>query len=174
MPIRASRPDDLPAVRAIYAHYVTNSISTFEVEPPSLAEMARRREALLAAGYPFLIAEVDGAVAGYAYAGPYRERAAYRYTVSDSVYLAADRVGRGLGRALVSELIAICEATGFRQMVAIIGDGGNLCSIRLHERLGFDRVGLLPAVGFKAGRWHDSVLMQRPLGPGSGTLPTTP
>ena len=169
--IRPSREADLPAVQAIYAHHVLYGLATFEEVPPDAAELARRRAELLARGLPHLVAEMEGQVVGYAYAGPYRPRPAYRNTVEDSVYLAPDRVGRGIGRALLGRLIGLCEAAGHRQMVAVIGDSGNAPSIRVHEALGFARVGLLTSVGFKLGRWVDTVIMQRPLGPGDATPP---
>jgi phosphinothricin acetyltransferase len=146
--------------------------ASFEIEPPDAAEIARRRDALLAAGYPYLVAQdATGRVVGYSYAGPYRPRPAYRFTVENSVYVAPDCQGQGIGRALLPRLIERCEQAGFRLMVAVIGDSANLASIRLHERSGFRHAGLLPAIGWKHGRWLDSVLMVRPLGPGSGEPP---
>ena len=174
--IRPSLPGDLAAVRDIYAHHVLHGLASFEEVPPDLAELARRRDDVLARGLPHLVAEAAGGrgVVGFAYAGPYRPRPAYRHTVEDSVYLAPDQAGRGIGRALLGRLIALCEAAGRRQMVAVIGDSGNAPSIGLHAALGFRRVGLLPSVGFKFGRWVDIVIMQRPLGPGDATLPGPP
>lgn len=162
--VRPSSDGDLPAITAIYAHAVTHGTASFELDPPDEAEMARRRAALLAAGYPYLVAEAAGGVAGYAYAGAYRPRPAYRATVEDSIYVAPDAQAGGIGRALLTALIGACEARGFRQMVAVIGDSRSAGSIRLHESLGFRRVGILEAVGYKHGRWLDSVLMQRSLG----------
>jgi phosphinothricin acetyltransferase len=169
--IRASRPEDLPAIREIYAHHVLHGLASFEITPPDLAELARRRDDVLARGLPHLVAVRDGQVSGYAYAAPYRPRPAYRYTVEDSVYVAPDQVGRGVGRALLGCMIELCEAAGYRQMVAVIGDRGNGPSIGLHAALGFAQVGLLPSVGLKFGRWVDIVIMQRALGPGDGDLP---
>ncbi|MBW8269465.1 GNAT family N-acetyltransferase [Caldovatus aquaticus] len=172
--VRDSRDSDLPAIAAIYGHWVVHGFASFELEPPGVEEMARRRRALLEAGYPWLVAEGErDAVLGYAYAGPYRTRPAYRFAVENSVYVAPEVAGarRGVGRALLAALIARCEAAGFRQMVAVIGDSGNAASIGLHARCGFARAGLLPAVGWKHGRWVDSVLMARALGEGSATPP---
>ena len=171
--VRDSVDGDVPAIQAIYAHHVLHGLASFEEVPPDAAEIARRRGDVLARGLPYLVAELDGAVVGYAYASPFRTRVAYRYSLENSVYVAAGLVGRGVGRALLTVLIPRCEAAGYRQMVAVIGDSANDASIRLHAAFGFERVGLLPAVGFKFGRWVDSVLMQRPLGPGEGTPPDT-
>jgi L-amino acid N-acyltransferase YncA len=170
--IRPSADADLPAITAIYAHAVIHGTASFETEPPDEAEMRRRRETLLRAGYPYLVAEIGGAVAGYAYAGPYRPRPAYRNSVEDSVYVDPARQASGVGRALVTALIEACEERGFRQMVAVIGDSASLGSIRLHASLGFAPVGVLKSIGFKHGRWLDSVLMQRPLGEGDSTAPS--
>lgn len=169
--IRPSTPDDLPAIQAIYAHHVLHGIASFEEVPPDAAELGRRRADVLARGLPHVVAERGGAVIGFAYAGPYRTRPAYRHTVEDSVYVAHGLAGGGVGRALLERVVALCEAAGCRQMVAVIGDSGNAGSIRLHESLGFQRVGLLPSVGFKLGRWVDSVLMQRALGAGDSVPP---
>ncbi|MFQ5764791.1 MAG: GNAT family N-acetyltransferase, partial [Rhodospirillales bacterium] len=143
-----------------------------EMVPPDVAEMTRRRDALLEAGYPYRVAEVAGAVRGYAYASSYRPRPAYRYTVENSVYVARDTQRRGIGRRLLEDLIGRCTALGFRQMIAVIGDSDNASSIGLHRDLGFAEIGTLPSVGFKFGRWVDSVTMQRALGDGDDTLPT--
>ena len=169
--LRPAEAADLPPITRIYGHHVATGLGSFEEVPPSLEEMARRFEAVRRQGLPYLVAEVAGAVAGYAYAGPFRPRPAYRHTVEDSVYIDPAFAGRGLGRALVAELIEACTRLGYRQMVAVIGDSGNLGSIRLHESLGFRRAGVLVAVGFKLGRWVDSVLMQRALGEGDGRPP---
>lgn len=169
--IRPSRPDDLADLERIYAHHVRHGIASFETEPPDAAELARRRADVLARGLPHLVAVRRGAVAGFAYAGPYRTRPAYRHTAEDSIYVAHDQGGNGIGRALLTQVIALCTEAGVRQMVAVIGDSGNAGSIRLHESLGFRRVGLLPSVGWKHGRWVDSVLMQRALGPGDEEPP---
>ena len=169
--IRASAEADVPAIQAIYAHHVLTGLASFEEVPPDPAEIARRRAEITGRGLPHLVAELEGRVAGYAYAGPYRARVAYRFTVEDSVYVAPEATGRGLGGLLLAALIRDCEARGARQMVAVIGDSGNLGSVRLHARAGFREAGTLRAVGFKLGRWVDSVLMQRPLGQGEETLP---
>jgi L-amino acid N-acyltransferase YncA len=167
--LRDSRAEDIPAIARIYGHWVLHGLASFELEPPDASEIARRREAVLAGGYPHLVA-VDGAggrVLGYAHAGPDRTRPAYRFAVEDSVYVAPDAARSGAGAALLRGLVARCEDAGFRLMVAVIGDSGNAPSIGLHERCGFRRAGLLPAVGWKHGRWVDSVLMTRPLGLGA-------
>ncbi len=169
--IRASRDDDLAAITTIYGHHVLHGSASFETEPPALEEMRRRRAELLARGYPYLVAEDAAGVVGYAYAGPYRARPAYRDTVENSVYLRPDAIGRGIGRRLLEALIGDCEARGYRQMIAVVGDSGNMASIRLHERAGFRLVGVLRSVGFKHGRWLDTVLLQRALGPGDGAPP---
>ena len=164
--IRDAVEADLPAIQSIYAHYVLNSLATFEEEPPAVEEFGRRRAAVLDAGLPWLVAEVDGAVMGYAYAALYRPRSAYRFTIEDSVYVAEGSGGRGIGGALLGALIERCESGPWRQMVAVIGDSGNAASIALHDRIGFRPVGTLVSVGFKFGRCVDTVLMQRPLGGG--------
>ena len=174
--VRDARPADVDRIREIYAHHVLHGLSSFEEVPPDLAEMRRRFEGAVGQGLPYLAADMtwpDGRteMAGYAYAGRYRPRPAYRYTVENSVYVDPDCLGGGVGRALVVELIARCTALGFRQMIAVIGDSGNEASIRFHEALGFARVGLVTSVGFKFGRWVDSVIMQRPLGRGDSELP---
>ncbi|HEX4260378.1 MAG TPA: GNAT family N-acetyltransferase [Acetobacteraceae bacterium] len=173
MPVRVrdSRDADLPAIAAIYAHAVRFGTASFEYEPPGPDELGRRREAILAGGFPYLAAEIDGALAGYAYASTYRPRPAYRFCAEDSIYVAPDRQGQGIGRALLPPLIARCEAIGLRLMIAVIGDLANTASIRLHAACGFSQAGLLPAIGWKHGRWLDSVLMTRPLGPGAATPP---
>jgi phosphinothricin acetyltransferase len=169
--IRASTDGDLPSIAAIYRHHVLHGIASFEELPPEPNELARRRRGILARGLPYLVAERAGRALGYCYAGPYRTRSAYRFTLEDSIYLDADEVGRGVGRALLAELIERCTVLGYRQMVAVIGGSDQWPSIRLHERLGFARIGLLPAVGYKFGGWVDSVVMQRALGPGAATPP---
>jgi L-amino acid N-acyltransferase YncA len=173
MTVRPAIEGDIEAVTAIYAHYVLNGTSTFEFEPPTPAEMADRFEAIISLNLPYLVIETEGAVAGYAYAGPFRPRPAYRFTVEDSIYLSPEWRGRGLGQMLLEDLISRCEQCGSRQMVAIIGDTGNTASVRLHAKLGFREVGTLDAVGLKFGRWIDTVLMQRPLGNGAGSLPAS-
>ena len=168
--IRPTQEADLAAVQAIYAHHVLTGAASFELEPPDLEEIRRRWSAVVAGGYPHLVAVEDGAVAGYAYAGAYRPRPAYRHSVEDSVYVDANRHGRGIGRALLARLIEECKRRGFRQMVAVIGD--NLpASLALHASVGFTEIGRVRAVGWKFGRWCDTTLMQHPLGPGDGTPP---
>jgi phosphinothricin acetyltransferase len=169
--LRAAAATDLPAITAIYAHHVLHGLASFETEAPPLAEMTRRFEAIVGAGYPYLVAVQEGTVLGYAYANHYRTRPAYRFTVEDSIYVAPDAVGRGIGRALLARLVAECEARGYRQMLAVIGDSENTASIAVHRACGFTHKAVLDAVGFKFGRWVDSVLMQRALGAGPSTLP---
>jgi len=170
--LRACIEGDAEAIATIYAHYVRTSLATFEEVAPSPAEMAQRRADVLAAGLPFLVAtDQRGIVLGFAYAAAFRSRSAYRFTVEDSIYVATDAARCGVGSALLAALVEKCSTTGFRQMVAVIGDSANAASIGLHEKLGFRRVGHLPAVGFKLGRWVDGILMQRPLGAGSTTSP---
>jgi phosphinothricin acetyltransferase len=169
--VRAAAPGDVPRIAAIYAHHVLHGLASFEVQPPDEAEIGRRLADIRARGLPYLVAEADGRIVGYAYAAPYRSRPAYRYTLEDSVYVDRDCGGRGIGRRLLDRLVSETAATGARQMIAVIGDSANRASIALHEACGFAQVGLLPAVGFKFGRWVDSVLMQRALGPGDATLP---
>ena len=174
VPIRPSRDADLPALTAIYAHAVAHGTASFELIPPDVAEMARRRDALLEGGFPYLVAEHQGRVAGFAYAGPYRTRPAYRSTVEDSIYVAPDARRQGVGRSLLGALIREAEAQDFRLMVAVIGDEASHGSIGLHASLGFETVGVFKGVGHKGGRWLSTVLMQRALGPGSATPPTRP
>jgi phosphinothricin acetyltransferase len=170
--LRDSRPHDIPAITAIYGHWVTHGLASFELAPPDALEMARRREAVLAAGYPHLVAtDAAGRVLGYAYASAYRPRPAYRFAVENSVYVGPDAGRGGVGQALLAALIERCTASGHRLMVAVIGDSANIPSIRLHEAAGFTRAGLIPAVGWKHERWVDSVLMVRPLGEGAATPP---
>jgi phosphinothricin acetyltransferase len=166
--IRPSTVADLPAILDIYAHAVRHGTASWEIEPPDLAEMGRRRLSIIEAGYPYLVAERDGDVLGYAYASAYRPRAAYRATMEDSIYIDARAQGQGVGRALLGALLDAAEAAGCRQMVAVIGDGfgGSAVSRHLHERLGFTLIGVARAVGFKHGRWLDQVLMQKALGAG--------
>ena len=169
--LRASTDADVPAVTAIYAHHVLTGLASFETVPPAAQEMARRRMEVLKRGLPFLVAEIAGSVVGYAYASPYRARPAYRFTLEDSIYIHPDHTRKGIGRLLLQALIASCEEKGYRQMVAIIGDSGNAPSIGLHQAFGFEHAGTLRSVGFKFGRWVDTVLMQRPLAAGDGALP---
>ncbi|MGQ7791276.1 GNAT family N-acetyltransferase [Faunimonas sp. B44] len=170
--IRACEIRDIPAVAAIYRHAVLTGTASFEIEPPDEAEMLRRREAVVSGGHPYLVAESGPTVVGYAYAGPYRPRPAYRNTVESSIYVHPEWHGRGAGRMLLSALLAAAEERGFRQIVAVIGDSGNEASIALHAALGFTHAGTLRSVGWKHGRWLDSVLMQRALGPGDASRPT--
>ncbi len=169
--VRDSTPADVPAITAIYAHAVTHGCASFETEPPDAAEMARRRDAVLALGLPHLVALRGGDVVGYAYASTYRPRPGYRYTVENSIYVAPAAQRAGVGRALLPVLIARCTAAGKRQMIAVIGDSANEASIALHRAFGFADAGVLRSVGFKFGRWLDSVLMQRALGDGDATVP---
>ena len=172
--IRPSCDADLPAIAAIYAHAVTHGTASFELEPPSEAVTAERRNTLLDGGYPYLVAERDGIILGYAYAGAYRTRPAYRSTVEDSIYIAPSAQGQGVGRALLAALIRECEARDFRLMVAVIGDEDSRGSIGLHRSLGFEPVGILKGIGYKHGRWLSTVLMQRSLGRGTSEPPTRP
>jgi L-amino acid N-acyltransferase YncA len=165
--IRPATAADIPAITAIYHHAVRHGTASFELEPPDAAEMARRQKALLDGGYPYLVAEATGAVVGYAYAGAYRPRPAYRWSVEDSVYIAPTMHRRGVGAALLGRLIAEAEQRGFRQMIAVIGDSAQTPSIELHRALGFRPIGAVENVGFKFGRWLDTVLMQRALGLGA-------
>jgi len=169
--VRPVQAGDIAAITRVYADAVRHGTATFEIEPPDEAEMARRRQALLAAGFPYLVAELDGAVAGYAYAGAYHARPAYRSTVENSIYVAAQFQRQGLGALLLARLIAESQARGFRQMIAVIGDSTNAASIALHTAAGFRLIGTLRSVGFKHGRWLDVVVMQRALGEGDSTPP---
>ena len=162
--VRTASATDIAAITAIYRHHVLHGLASFEIDPPDAGEMTRRFAAVRELGLPYLVAETDGIVAGYAYAAVYRARPAYRYTVENSVYVHPDCAGKGIGSALLAQLIRGCEHAGKRQMIAVIGDSQNTPSIRLHEKFGFKHIGVLPAVGFKFGRWVDSVLMQRGLG----------
>jgi phosphinothricin acetyltransferase len=169
--VRPAGPQDLPAIQAIYAHHVLTGLASFEEVAPAVEELRRRHDEVVSRGLPWLVADLGGTVAGYGYCAPYRARSAYRYALEDSVYVRQDVVGRGVGSALLAELLRRCEALGYRQVVAVIGDSANLASVKLHAAFGFVRVGTLRSVGFKFGRWVDSVLMQRPLGPGDGMAP---
>lgn len=169
--LRSARAADMAAIQAIYARHVLEGCATFELEPPSIDEMRARHAALVADGHPFLVAERDGQVVGYAYAGPYRARPAYRHTVEDSIYLASYAAGQGLGARLLQALLDACERAGFRQVIAVIGDSANAASVAVHRRAGFVPVGTMRAVGWKHGRWVDTVLMQRSLGSGDARPP---
>jgi L-amino acid N-acyltransferase YncA len=169
--IRPAAPEDIEPITRIYAEAVRHGTASFELDPPAADEMMRRYLARREGGFPYLVAEGAGAIAGYAYVGPYRARPAYRWTIEDSIYVAPDFQGQGVGRALLERLIAESEALGFRQMIAVIGDSAQMPSIALHQALGFRMAGTLASVGFKFGRWLDSVLMQRALGEGEGAPP---
>jgi L-amino acid N-acyltransferase YncA len=170
--LRLAKTSDIPAIARIYAPAVEQGTASFELSPPNEAEMARRMDDLVGKGFPYIVAEIDGVLAGYTYAGPFRMRPAYRLTIENSVYIAPDLHRRGVGRALLAALIEACEARGFRQMIAVIGDSTKqAASIGLHEALGFRHIGILQDVGFKHGRWLDSALMQRALGAGGKTAP---
>ena len=169
--MRPATPGDLPAIQSIYAHHVLHGLASFEEEPPSVEELERRFRDVTGRGLPYLVAEEESIVAGYGYCAPYRARSAYRYALEDSVYVRRDMTGRGIGRRLLEELIRRCEELGYRQIIAIIGDSANAGSIGVHAACGFLRVGTLRSVGFKFGRWVDSVFMQRPLGPGDANRP---
>lgn len=169
--IRPATVEDLPQIQAIYAHHVLTGLASFEETAPDLAEMRRRFDALQQAGYPYLVAAAGAHVLGYAYAGPYRARPAYRYSVENSIYLHPDAARQGIGTQLLKALIAAATQRGYRQMVAVIGDSANDGSVGVHRSCGFKMIGTLPSIGFKFGRWVDSVLMQRPLGDGDQSLP---
>jgi len=172
--IRAARAEDLTAITDIYAHAVLNSTASYEYDPPSETEMSGRFASITSGSFPYLVAYTDDRVLGYAYASPFRTRPAYRFMVEDSIYIAHDARGQGLGTLLLAELIARCEASGFRQMIAVIGDGAvNLPSARLHAAMGFVECGRIMASGFKFGRWCDMLMMQRALNGGATTLPQT-
>lgn len=169
--IRDATNADMDAVRDIYAHHVLHGLATFEETPPSSVELASRRLSVKDAGLPYLVAEIDGRVVGYCYAAAFRPRPAYRFTIEDSVYIANGSGGRGIGFALLQALIERCEAGPWRQMVAVIGDSDNNASVALHRKLGFQFLATQSSVGFKHGRWVDTILMQRPLGAGGTTPP---
>ncbi len=169
--IRPAKPSDIPAITRIYAHAVEHGTASFELTPPDEAEMARRMQAVLGGKFPYLVAEVDGAFAGYAYASPYRTRPAYRFTVENSVYVASAMHRRGIGKALLRALIEACTALGFRQMIAVIGDSTQAASIGIHRACGFEHAGNLRNVGWKFGRWLDTPIMQLALGPGAASPP---
>ena len=169
--VEDARQQDMAAVQAIYAPHVLQGLATFEEQPPDVDEMARRREAVIALGLPFLVARQGGAVVGYCYAGLYGSRSAFRYCLEDSIYVDAHCHGRGIGHALLQELIARCEQGPWRQMIAVVGHSGNAGSIALHASLGFQHMGVLRSVGYKLGQWVDIVLMQRQLGLGDASRP---
>ena len=170
--IRRAAAGDLAAITAIYADAVENGTSSYELDPPSLAEMTQRYEALLAGSFPYIVAEAKGRILGYAYAGAFRPRPAYRFAVEDSIYVAPDAKGRGVGRGLLANLIEECRGLGFRQMLAVIGDARpDSASVRLHERMGFSHAGLLKGTGYKHGRWLDTGFMQLEMNGGTTVAP---
>lgn len=171
MIVRDATEADAPALAAIYGDAVLHGFGTFEEDPPFAADMDSRRRAVQEKGLPYLVAELDGQVLGFAYAGPFRPRAAYRYTLEDSVYVSPNAKGQGVGRAVLSAVIAACEALGIRQLMAVIGDSANAGSIGLHKSLGFEQTGVGRSVGFKHGRWVDIVHMQKPLNGGDSLAP---
>ena len=171
MIVRPALAADFAAIQSIYAHHVLHGLASFEEEPPSLQEIRRRYDEAIARGLPYVAAEDAGEVLGYGYCTPYRTRSAYRNTLEDSVYVREGQHRKGIGKAILADLIVRCEQLGYRQMIAVIGDSAQAASIGLHARLGFLRAGTLRSVGFKFDRWVDTVIMQRPLGRGDGTRP---
>jgi phosphinothricin acetyltransferase len=171
--LRPAAAEDLPAIQEIYAYHVLHGLASFEETPPSLEELRRRFDDVRTRSLPWLAAEFGGVLAGFGYCAPYRTRSAYRYALEDSIYVRHGAEGRGVGSALLDELIRGCEALGYRQLLAVIGDSANVASINLHASFGFLRVGTLRSVGFKFGRWVDSVLMQKPLGRGDARPPSS-
>ena len=169
--IRPATPSDLPAIQSIYAHHVLHGLASFEEIPPDVEEMRRRFEEVKSRGLPYLVAESERLTVGYGYCNLFRTRSAYRFALEDSIYVKDGLQGRGIGKVLLSALVARCTELGYRQMIAVIGDSGNAGSIQLHASLGFLRSGTLRSTGFKFGRWVDTVTMQLALGPGDGTLP---
>jgi len=169
--IRDVTEDDMASIQQIYADEVLHGVSSWEEDPPSVAEMALRRDGIVNAGYPYRVAVLDGAVIGFAYASAYRPRPAYRHTVENSIYIAAQAQRAGIGRRLLTDLIDVCTKLNFRQMIAVTGDSHNLRSIDFHLKMGFKKIGTINSIGFKFGRWLDSVVLQRPLGDGDNTLP---
>jgi phosphinothricin acetyltransferase len=169
--VRPATPADIPAIATIYRHAVLHGTASFELEPPDEAEMLRRYEAVVGGGYPYFVAEMDGKVLGYAYANAYRTRPGYRFTVEDSVYITPDAQGKGIGRALLHALIEASTTAGFRLMVAVIGDSRHYASIAMHRNAGFTFAGTIHSVGYKFGRWLDSVSMELTLGDGDKSAP---
>jgi phosphinothricin acetyltransferase len=169
--VRPATEEDMPAIQEIYAYYVSKTTATFEDDPPTVAEMTARWQRVNSQGMPYLVAVSSKTILGYAYAAPFRERSAYRYTCEDSIYVANDALGRDVGNALMTALLERCAAFGFRQMIAVIGDSANAASLALHSRHGFYVIGALSSVGYKFGRWSDAVYMQRALGEGDTTMP---
>ena len=174
MIIRPATEADAEALARIYGHAVLHGFGTFEEEPPSPADMEGRRRLIANRGLPYLVADEARHVLGFAYAGPFRPRAAYRYTLEDSVYVAPDAVGQGVGKALLLAIIEACEALGVRQLIAVVGDSGNSASLALHRSLGFLQTGVSRSVGFKHGRWVDIVQLQKPLNGGDSRMPDAP
>jgi phosphinothricin acetyltransferase len=174
MIVREATAADAGDLARIYGHHVLHGFGTFEEVPPDPAEMEARRRAVAERGLPYLVAEDGDAVLGFAYAAPFRPRAAYRYTVEDSIYVAPDAIGKGVGRTLLTQVLARCEALGVRQVMAVVGDSGNAASIGLHRSLGFEHKGIGRSLGFKHGRWVDIVWMQKALNGGDEGLPDTP
>jgi phosphinothricin acetyltransferase len=172
--VRDADDAHMAAVQRIYEHYVLTSLATFEETPPSVEDMLARRRATLDLGLPYLVAETGAEIIGFCYASAFRARPAYRFAIEDSVYVAPGREGNGLGAAMLGELIARCEKGPWRQMLAVVGDSGNLGSIALHRRFGFELTGTLRSVGFKFGRWVDTPILQRSLGPGDSEAPIPP
>ena len=172
--IRPSRDEDIPAITAIYAHHVLHGTGSFETEPPNEADMTARRADVLSRGLPYLVAEHEGKVAGFAYGNWFKPRPAYRYSVEDSIYLAPDLQRKGLGRALMAELLAQFEAVGIRKVMAIIGDSANAGSVGIHQAFGFTQVGIVESCGWKLGAWRDIVIMQKTLGVGDTQPPLEP
>lgn len=173
MEVRDATPGDIAAIREIYAHHVQHGLASFEETPPSLEEMHSRFSSVTAAGLPWLAAVEGGAILGYGYCTPYRTRSAYRFSLEDSVYVRQDSHRKGIGGAVLAALIRRCEALGYRQLIAVIGDSSHMPSIGVHAAAGFVRVGTIRSVGYKFGRWADTVIMQRPLCAGDGTPPGT-
>ena len=169
--VRASRDEDLPAITAIYAHHVLHATGTFETEAPSEADMRMRRADVLSKGLPYLVVELEGEVAGFAYCNWFKPRPAYRFSAEDSIYLAADQAGKGLGKLLLTALATEAERVGVRKLIAVIGDSANGGSVGVHRALGFNHVGVLKSSGWKFGKWLDVVLMEKALGPGDTTSP---
>ena len=170
--IRASRDEDVAAITAIYAHHVLHGTGTFETSAPEAADMAQRRTDVLAKGLPYLVAEEDGQVLGFAYCNWFKPRPAYRFSAEDSIYLAVDQAGKGLGRLLLAALADEAERVGVRKLIAVIGDSANAGSVGVHRSLGFSQVGVLKSCGWKFGKWLDVVLMEKSLGEGDATPPT--
>ena len=173
MEVRSAAQGDLAAIQSIYAHHVLHGLATFEEVPPDVEEMRRRWQDLAGRGLPYLVAVERSEILGYGYCAPYRARSAYRYALEDSVYIKDGHLGKGIGSRILGELLGACVGLGYRQVIAVIGDSANTASIGLHARHGFLRVGTLRSSGYKVGRWVDTVLMQRPLGPGDGEPPST-